>query len=153
MTVLFFVSLMSCLHDKISDIHSIVVISTNVYPSHLVVYRKQLWTIFQLYTVIETRPYKAEKWFIVVFYKPPNVKDKHFATVFSELCQSLQRESSHWFVMGDTNFDMKTDNLLCDLCVTYNLTNLLVVLLALKVKILPQLMFCYPQNLSVLKVH
>ena len=26
--------------------------------------------------------------------------------------------------MGDTNFDMKTDNLLCDLCVTYNLTNL-----------------------------
>ena len=32
--------------------------------------------------VIETRPYKAEKWFVVVFYKPPNVKDKHFATVF-----------------------------------------------------------------------
>ena len=32
--------------------------------------------------VIETRPYKAEKWFIVVFYKPPNVKDEHFATVF-----------------------------------------------------------------------
>ena len=26
--------------------------------------------------------------------------------------------------MGDVNFDMKTDNLLCDLCVTYNLTNL-----------------------------
>ena len=74
--------------------------------------------------VIETRPYKADKWFIVVFYKPPNVKDKHFATVFSELCQALQRESSHWFVMGDTNFDMKTDNLLCDLCVTYNLKNL-----------------------------
>ena len=26
--------------------------------------------------------------------------------------------------MGDTNFDMKTDNLLCDLCVMYNLRNL-----------------------------
>ena len=26
--------------------------------------------------------------------------------------------------MGDTNFDMNADNLLCDLCVTYNLTNL-----------------------------
>ena len=61
--------------------------------------------------VIETRPYKAEKWFVVVFYKPPNEKDKHFATVFSELCQALQRESSHWFIMGDTNFDMNADNL------------------------------------------
>ena len=26
--------------------------------------------------------------------------------------------------MGDTNFDMTTDNLLCDLCVAYNLINL-----------------------------
>ena len=43
---------------------------------------------------------------------------------FSELCQALQRESSHWFIMGDTNFDMNADNLLCDLCVSYNLTNL-----------------------------
>ena len=74
---------------------------------------------------IETQPSKAEKWFVVVFYKPPNVKDKHFATVFfSELCQALQRESSLWFIMVVSNFDMNADNLLCDLCVTYNLTNL-----------------------------
>ena len=58
------------------------------------------------------------------FYKPSNVKDKHFATVFSELCQVLQWESSHWCIMVDTNFDMNADNVLCDLCVTYNLTNL-----------------------------
>ena len=76
--------------------------------------------------IIETRLYKTEKWFIVVLYKPPKVKDKSFELSFSDLCNALQSESSHWFVMGDMNFDMNSDNPLYDLCVMYNLTNLVV---------------------------
>ena len=76
--------------------------------------------------IIETQLYKAEKWFVVLIYKPPRVKDKHFEIVFSDLCQSLQRESSHWFIMGDINFDMSSNNTLSDSCVLYDLSNLVV---------------------------
>ena len=82
--------------------------------------------------VIETRLYKTEKWFIVVLYKPPKVNDKSFELLFSDLCNALQSESSHWFVMGDTNFDMNSDNPLCDLCVMYSLSNLVVGLTCFK---------------------
>ena len=82
--------------------------------------------------IIETRLYKTEKWFIVVLYKPPKVNDKIFELLFSDLCNALQSESSHWFVMGDTNFDMNSDNPLCDLCVMYSLSNLVVGLTCFK---------------------
>ena len=73
--------------------------------------------------IIEAQLYKTEKWFIIVIYKPPKVNNKHFEIIFSDLCQTLQRESSHWFIMGDTYFDMSSGNVLCDLCVLYNLSN------------------------------
>ena len=60
--------------------------------------------------IIETRLYKTEKWFIVVLYKPPKVNDKRFELLFSDLRNALQSESSLWFVMGDTNFHMNSDN-------------------------------------------
>ena len=69
--------------------------------------------------IIETRLYKTEKWFIVVLHKPPKVKDQSFELSFSDLCNALQSESSHWFVMGDINFDMNSDNPLYALCVMY----------------------------------
>lgn len=76
--------------------------------------------------VIEAQLYKKEKWFIAVIYKPPKVNDKNFERFFSDLCNKLQRESSHWFVMGDINYDMNSENILGDLCVMYNLSNLVV---------------------------
>ena len=45
--------------------------------------------------IIETWLYKTETWFIVVLYKPPNVKDKSFEVSFSDLCNALQSESCH----------------------------------------------------------
>ena len=74
--------------------------------------------------VIETRLYKVEKWFMVVIYKPPRVTDKSFENVFTEICQSLEKESSHWFIMGDTNLDMNNEKSLCDICVVYDMSNL-----------------------------
>ena len=56
--------------------------------------------------IIEAQLYQTEIWFIIVIYKPLKVNDKHFEIVFSDSCQTLQRESSHWFIMGDTNFDI-----------------------------------------------
>ena len=76
--------------------------------------------------IIETRLYKTEKWFIVTLYKPQNVNDKSFELFFSDLCNALQSESSDWCVMGETNFDMNSDNTLCDLCVMFSLLNLVV---------------------------
>ena len=63
---------------------------------------------------------------MVVLYKPPKVKDKSFELSFSDLCNALQNESSHWFVMGDIIFYMNSDKPLYDLCVMYNLSNLVV---------------------------
>ena len=74
--------------------------------------------------VIETRLYKVEKWFMVVIYKPPRVTDKSFEEVFTEICQSSEKESSHWFIMGDTNLDMNNEKSLCDICVVYDMSNL-----------------------------
>ena len=53
-------------------------------------------------------------------------KYKSFELLFSDLCNALQSESSHWFVMGDTNFDINSDNPLGDLCVMYSLSNVVV---------------------------
>ena len=72
--------------------------------------------------IFETRLYKTEKWIIVVLYKPLKVNDKSFEFIFSDLCNTLQSESSHWFVMGDTNFDMNSDN---QLCIIYVLCNVI----------------------------
>ena len=74
--------------------------------------------------VIETRLYEAQKWFLVSLYKPPNVKDWIFEIIFTDICQSLEKESPHWFVMGDINLDMNFANSLCDVSMVFNLTNL-----------------------------
>ena len=73
--------------------------------------------------VIETRLYEAQKWFLVSLYKPPNVKDWIFEIIFTDICQSLEKESPHWFVMGDINLDMNFANSLCDVSMVFNLTN------------------------------
>ena len=53
----------------------------------------------------------------------PRVTDKSFENVFTEICQSLEKESSHWFIMGDTNLDMNNEKSLCDICVVYDMSN------------------------------
>ena len=74
--------------------------------------------------VIEARLYKMEKWFLVIIYKPPKVTNESFENTLTEICQSLEKESTHWFVMGDTNLDMNHEKSLSDPCVVYNLSNL-----------------------------
>ena len=43
--------------------------------------------------IIETRLYRAEKWFLVSVYKPPKIKERVFEIIFTDICKSLQRES------------------------------------------------------------
>ena len=74
--------------------------------------------------VIEARLYKVEKWHLVIIYKPPKVTKSSFENILTEICQSLEKESPHWFIMGDTNLDVSHEKSLSDLCVVYNLSNL-----------------------------
>ena len=74
--------------------------------------------------IIETRLYKMEKWFVVIIYKPPRVTIKSFENVLTEIFQSLEKESPHWFIMGDTNLDVNYEKTFSDLCVLFNLSNL-----------------------------
>ena len=57
-------------------------------------------------------------------YRTPKVPNESFENTLTEICQSLEKESTHWFVMGDTNLDMNHDKSLSDSCVVYNLSNL-----------------------------
>ena len=57
-------------------------------------------------------------------YRTPKVTNESFENTLTEICQSLEKESTHWFVMGDTNLDMHHDKSLSDSCVVYNLSNL-----------------------------
>ena len=74
--------------------------------------------------VIEGRLYKMEKWHLVIIHKPPKVTKNYFENTLTEICQSLEKESPHWFIMGDTNFDVSHEKSLSDLCVVYDLSNL-----------------------------
>ena len=65
-----------------------------------------------------------EKWHLVIIYKPPKVTKNSFENTLTEICQSLEKESLHWFIMGDTNLDVSHEKSLSDLCVVYNLSNL-----------------------------
>ena len=76
------------------------------------------------FMIIETRLYRAEKWFLVSVYKPPKIKERVFEIIFTDICKSLQRESPHWFVMGYKNLDMNFAKFLCDVSMVFNLTNL-----------------------------
>ena len=70
--------------------------------------------------IIETRLYKMEKWFVVMIYKRPSVTIKTFENDLTEIFQSLEKESPHWFIMGDTNFDMNCEKTFSDPCVLFN---------------------------------
>ena len=74
--------------------------------------------------VIEASLYKMEKWLLVVIYKPPKVTNNSFENTFTEICRSLEKKSPHWFIMGDTSLDVSHEKSLSDLCVVYNLSNL-----------------------------
>ena len=74
--------------------------------------------------IIETRLYKAEIWFLVSVYKPHKIKDRLLEMVFTDICQSLQKESPHWFILGDMNLDMNVTNSLRDVSMVFDLTNL-----------------------------
>ena len=74
--------------------------------------------------VIEARLYKMEKWFLVIIYKPPKVTNESFENTPTEIYQYLEKELTHWFVMGDTDFDMNHEKSLSNPCVVYNLSNL-----------------------------
>ena len=64
--------------------------------------------------VIEARLYEMEKWFLVIMYKTAKVTNESFENTLTEICQSLEKESTHWFVMGDTNLDMNHEKSLSD---------------------------------------
>ena len=65
-----------------------------------------------------------ERWIYVMCYKPPNVKGSVFIDAFSLLCDLILKESNNVIILGDNNYDFMTDNVLRDLCIFYDIQNL-----------------------------
>ena len=74
--------------------------------------------------IIETTMNNKERWIYVVAYKPPNVKGSVFIDAFSLMCDLILKESNNVIILGDYNYDFMTDNLLKDLCISYDIQNL-----------------------------
>ena len=74
--------------------------------------------------VFEVQLHEKEKWFICSCYKPPHTKNSVFESNFNKLLTCVQMESPHILILGDLNFNMNVENVLSDLCCTYNLRNL-----------------------------
>ena len=74
--------------------------------------------------VLEVKLHGKEKWFICSCYKPPHTKNSVFESNFNKLLTCVQMESPHILILGDLNFNMNVENVLSDLCCTYNLRNL-----------------------------
>ena len=62
---------------------------------------------------------------ISCLYKPPNIKDDVFSRVFSRHCESLTADGNVNVFIGDFNYNMLEQNLLCDMCDLYGLVNMI----------------------------
>ena len=74
--------------------------------------------------IIETTMNTKERWIYVVGYKPPNVKSSVFIDTFCLMCDLILNESNNVMILGDYNCDFMSDNALKDLCISYDIHNL-----------------------------
>ena len=76
--------------------------------------------------IIETTMNNKERWICVVGYKPPNVKGSVFIDAFSLslMCDLILQESNNVITLCDYNYDLMTNNVLKDLCISYDIQNL-----------------------------
>ena len=63
-----------------------------------------------------------ERWMYVMGYKPPDIKTSLFVNTFSLMCDLILKESNNVIVLGDYNF--MSDNELKDLCISFDIHNL-----------------------------
>ena len=74
--------------------------------------------------IIEATVRTKERWIYVVGHKPPGIQDMTFCDVFSTLCDLILQESTNIVILGDYNCDFMADSPLKDICVTFDLQNL-----------------------------
>jgi hypothetical protein len=64
------------------------------------------------------------KWLICLLYKPPNVTDSLFVSMFVNLIESMLNETKYIMVLGDLNFNMNCKNKLSETCCLLGLKNM-----------------------------
>ncbi len=70
---------------------------------------------------------RSQKWFYIVFYKSPKVKDSDFIECLVKTYDSVLAEAKEVILVGDFNIDMMTDNVITDnICSMYDAVNLII---------------------------
>ena len=65
-----------------------------------------------------------ERWVYVMGYKPPNIKTSLFVNAFSLMCDLILKESNNVIILGDHNCYFMYDNELTDLCISFDIHDL-----------------------------
>jgi hypothetical protein len=65
------------------------------------------------------------KMLILAMYKNPKMNPNKFKNVFEKLCEDVLEKYEHVIIIGDLNFNMLQNNVLSQLCPTFNLTNVI----------------------------
>ena len=103
--------------------------------------------------IIETTMNNKELWIYVVGYKPPNVKSSVFIDAFSLMRDLILKESNNVVILGDYNCDFMSVNALKDLCIFYDIHNLVSSPLVTKVIWAHWSMFALCRNPFVSRQH
>ena len=74
--------------------------------------------------IIETVMNDKERWIYVMGYKPPDVRRSVFIDTFSLMCDLILKESNNVIVLGDYNCNFMSDNALKDICISFDMHNL-----------------------------
>ena len=74
--------------------------------------------------IIETVMNDKECWIYVMSYKPPDVRRSVFIEAFSSMCDLILKESNNVIILGDYNCNFISDNALKDICISFNMHNL-----------------------------
>ena len=74
--------------------------------------------------IIETVMNDKERWIYVMGYKPPDVRRSVFIDAFSLMCDLILKESNNVIVLGDYNCNFMSDNALKDICISFDMHNL-----------------------------
>ena len=74
--------------------------------------------------IIEIITDSKERWMYVMGYKPPDIKTSLFVNTFSLMCDLILKESNNVIVLGDYNCNFMSDNELKDLCISFDIHNL-----------------------------
>ena len=74
--------------------------------------------------IIETVMNNKERSIYVMGYKPPDVRRSVFIDAFSLMCDLILKESNNVIVLGDYNCNFMSDNALKDICISFDMHNL-----------------------------